>query len=360
MPFAETPLLNTLCAQVRGAMGLPVSVDTRSVDGDLVDFALYRHRVGPLLHKAVENSANGKTEAAHLERLAESYRHNGREVLRQKAVSEKLTRLMADHSIACHFLKGHQLGQQIYTDPIVRTSKDVDILIAPERAAETVEILQDAGFVWRDGPRNAKATRPRKDILRRIETFKDFTFRDPEHGVEIETHHRMFFIEPGDFSGDFARRRDLPRVPLVEDEHYLLYLILHGALVYWRRLKWVVDLSTIVRTVENETVLAALDLSGRYGCAAAVLSSLAFVEELFPGSLGENLGGVLRDRGSGRRHAELLEKYRHYCASSSEGNRRSPMRRPRFENPERLIFHGQINVVESYTRRIKAAVLARS
>ena len=60
------------------------------------------------------------------------------------------------------------------------------------------------------------------------------------------------------------------------------YLIAHGALSYWVRLKWLVDLLPMFARLSDAERLAVLDRARRARCENSVAASLLLLRRLFP------------------------------------------------------------------------------
>lgn len=142
-------------------------------------------------------------------------------------------------------LKGPLLSQKLYGDPTVRISRDFDFLVEENQVGLVIRKLENLGyypenFPW---PENIKR---QKFILKQ---FNQFSLVHVTEKASVEVHWRLldYPVVPYDKINGLARlhlekvtfnghnfRQFLP-------EFELLYLIIHGSLHAWFRLKWLVD-----------------------------------------------------------------------------------------------------------------------
>lgn len=94
--------------------------------------------------------ALGLRDLAELERELDSYRAtaHGWGVITEFTALDVLDRLRAA-GIRAMPLKGSILARQLYGDVAARTSRDIDILVAPDDLAGAVSAVEDLGWRWR-------------------------------------------------------------------------------------------------------------------------------------------------------------------------------------------------------------------
>lgn len=143
-------------------------------------------------------------------------------------------------------LKGPLLSQRIYGDPIYRYSRDFDILVEPNQVNQTLHLLQNEGFDYPDfkWPESEKRQKIALHFLNQIEMVNESS------GLMIEIHWKLFStritgqkklynliqknVETIEFGGIELIR--------FSKEFELFYLIVHGGVHAWFRLKWLVDI----------------------------------------------------------------------------------------------------------------------
>lgn len=143
--------------------------------------------------------------------------------------------------------KGVTVGEAIQTDPVVRHSHDIDLLVLPESIAAAAVALRAAGFVpsVEGGP----------NVERRF---------DHESGLPVELHDRLYrtpFYD-GDIRGLWSRSREgeILGVPvrLIGDADLLVHAPAHASVVSQRYgLSWIIDVMSLMQRRARED--AAID-----------------------------------------------------------------------------------------------------
>ena len=143
-------------------------------------------------------------------------------------------------------LKGPLLSQRIYDDPLYRYSRDFDILVEPNRVNQTLQLLQNEGFRFPDfeWPQSKKRQQIALHFLNQIEMIHE------KSGVMMEIHWKLFSTRVTD--QEILENLIQENVETVEfggvelnrfsKEFELFYLIVHGGIHAWFRLKWLVDI----------------------------------------------------------------------------------------------------------------------
>lgn len=339
-------------------MLLPAAGEGEPVSERLAAFAIDRHRVGPLLHMACQG-ADMATNEGVLSLLNSSYQENVYATLRQGAVEKRLADLLIAESVPFWFLKGRGLAEQLYRNPATRQSKDVDILVSTDRSSEVIELLNDNGYIYKShGPKSKKMLELARQGMD-IKLFKDLTFRDPDLPVPIELHGRLFKFEPNGLTSDFRKAVKSTTIPSLTNSFYCLYLILHGTLAMWPRLKWLVDLSVMARKMPVQVRQEMMVLAEAYGCGTAVAASILFAEELFPGSLDADWQALLEPF---QREAQLprMKGLYYECLTAKTIIRPSyPLKASLLSGAADLVFPGKIGLFETLFKRLAGSLAAR-
>lgn len=273
-----------LASALRAALALEPVSGQLALTPQLAELALRRHRVAPLLHMAGQELGwlNEGSEAQ--DRLQASYRQGAVEDLKKQATENKLMRILSGEGISFAFIKGRGLSAQLYGDVRVRAAKDIDIIIDPKYCEAAIDLINKSGFLYKPTTITGFKFAAKARQIIDMKIHKDLTFID--NGVRVEIHRRLFRFEPKKMTSDFIHSLNNQIIPLLNNPNYVLYLILHGAISGWHRLRWVADLSLLVRKTEDDVAERLILLSERdYGCLDAVVASLLLVERVFPGSL---------------------------------------------------------------------------
>lgn len=198
-----------------------------------VDRLASDHRLRPFLHGRL---ARGGIPPIVPDDLVEtwriSHRANGIAVLAQRRALMQATGVLRGIGIEPVALKGSALAWSVWPAPAERVMRDIDLLVAQDRAREAYAALRSAGW---DAP---DATRETLDRLASDETHLP-RLLSPD-GVVCEVHAHVWATAPlGDFAmppsedeGFRARavRDDGLGVWVPSGEDMLVHLIVHGAL----------------------------------------------------------------------------------------------------------------------------------
>lgn len=250
----------------------------------LARLAIKRHRVGPLLGASLtaENriKANGNAAA----RLIKSYKANGARRLKQLAAAKNVSKILADNDIAYWPVKGEALASQLYDDPNKRWAIDVDLLIQPKDSERAVKLLQNNGY------RAAKQKNPGlpfagKRLLLHMRMNKDISLYDPQYSQQIELHQRLNYYEPAGLSNWCRDQWPSAEMGNARSSEMLFYLLLHGSMDRWARLKWSADMSLALRKASPAQIDEILAIGQKFQCRHAVLAGLYWTEIIFPSSL---------------------------------------------------------------------------
>ncbi|ASK89862.1 putative nucleotidyltransferase [Sphingorhabdus sp. SMR4y] len=352
-------LLISLSRYLRPAISLPSRDVLEPISEALAIFADSRHRVGPLLHIAMQNCADITADSSASPILESAYQKNIFASLRQKAAEKKISELLAAHSVPFSFLKGRGLAEQLHDDPTARRSKDVDILIAPDSTGQAIALLNKEGYAFRSNTMRRtempEFARQRMELKR----FKDITYIDPALSVPIELHQRLFRFEPKNFTEDFNSSVQFHANPSLSNSFYCLYLVLHGALAMWPRLKWVVDLSIIARTMPAHNRLEMLNIATGYGCDSAVAASLLMTERIFPDSLDAEWLAILQPYQERRDTNRLETLFYQTLTAAANGRPVLPWKSSMLSGSADMIFPGKIGLMDCIRARVLNSVFAR-
>jgi hypothetical protein len=230
--------------------------------------------------------------------LTESARENARRYLENQITVKNIGQAFAQAQIPSLLFKGSSLAQALYPEASWRHAGDIDILVPPEALHAAKTILGDQGFESADtlfalpGPVRALALR----------SARDFLFVHRRNRQKLELHTRLIFSkrvsrESGRLPGALE-----PRIPadgaLPSPEvnaAFAHYLLLHGAVSGWARLKWLADMLPLLTRLDADQQRAIADNSERTHTAAAVKAGLVLLQTLFGGARLEPLKDWLRE-----------------------------------------------------------------
>ena len=270
------PTLITLAGLLGSVLGGPAA-PFDGVDGVLVRLAIHRHQVGPLLHAALRRC--GPAVAEDLMRdLAASHCRSARRHASDFARLQRIGTMFAARGIVWMALKGTLQAGQLYGDPTLRPSSDIDLLVAPGDFAAAVTALAVDGYKPSNPP--APAGLLRALILAAVRDVS--LIAEDDHSCAVDLHRRLFLaagarpqrlrLTPG--------QGPLPTPRL--DADLACYLIMHGAQSYWVRLKWLADLVPLFARLDDVEKDAISVRARQAGAGHSVAASLLLLRQLFP------------------------------------------------------------------------------
>lgn len=203
------------------------------------------HRVYPVIYRRLKKlTIDDEWIPNHVtENLYREYQKNTFKMLHLSGEMEFICRELSENQIRCIFLKGPVLAADLYGDISLRTSCDLDILIAIHDLDHVNELLLTLGY--------------EKDeyIQTVLGDWKwrhhHSTYLHPKKGIKLEIHWRM---NPGpskepSFRDLWERKRQstLTSYPVyfLGREDLFLFLVSHGARHGWSRLRWLADIDRI-------------------------------------------------------------------------------------------------------------------
>ena len=180
-------------------------------------------------------------------------------------------------------LKGVTLGARYFGDAGLRTSRDIDVLVAPSAVETAIASLRSAGYVPKHDhgdltPRQSRYLKSR---------HYDCSFLSSRTGTCVELHWRPTAnpeLLPSLVIGmdsdviDYVALSDIS-VPLLRKEELLLYLCVHGTRHCWFRLKWLFDLPVVLESADWDWP-AVLERAEANHCSRHLALGLALARQL--------------------------------------------------------------------------------
>jgi hypothetical protein len=288
-PSTRSPALHRLLA----ALAVPPAPDglgaLRGLDAagwePLLELA-ERHRVLPLLHRALEAHFAGlQVPPAVQARLRSAHRLVGvRNTLLLARLGELLGRLR-DAGIPVLVLKGAHLAELIYEEVALRPMADVDLLVRPAQLAQAAELIGALGF----RPEGAAAGAGARQQAA-VDTSQHATPLVHPAGLRVEVHYAIEAraVMPAiDLEGLWRRAQPAliggAEALVLAPEDLLLHLCTHAAIHHGFdvNLLHLCDLPVVVGHFGERLDWAAFWYRARaWGAERSALLTLALVERL--------------------------------------------------------------------------------
>ncbi len=275
--------LKALAGVIRA--GIDGAPSGRRIDLGLATFACVRHRVGPLMHIAASRGlAPVDDDAAAL--LSSEWERNKRRCVFNQLTSLKVQTALGDAGIASLTFKGPGLAVLLYPAPEWRHAGDIDVLVGPHDLAAAAGALRAKHFTTYDSVLALPAALER--VAMRV--VRDILFGDISTGQKIELHSRLIFstsVSERIQEADISFR--LPRPPQRDamaakgaGAGLLCYLLAHGAISGWSRLKWLIDIYAVLRDIDPSQRPVLISIADRCGVSLAVRAGLMVARDVFP------------------------------------------------------------------------------
>lgn len=236
--------------------------------------------------------------------------HRGLKAVRRRAVlrtmrlvdeTARLARRFAEEGVEMLVLKGAALSVQLYSTPLRRSSRDIDLLVRPQDEARARAILAGCGYGT-----SADAVFP---CLNAVELrHADYDDMAVELHVRLADDDRLLptrTLRPFETAAVVEIAGQPVRT--LEPNAALAYAAYHGAHHHWFRLHWLADIAAAARSPRFDwdaaAAIAARTGTRRHLFLAARLSAdlLGCPPSGLPGPVGRDLAAVRRSEAVVRR-----------------------------------------------------------
>jgi Uncharacterised nucleotidyltransferase len=237
-----------------------------------------RHRVAQLLLAGLQASGTTGVPADVVAELRRQSLDAARRSLAQAAEIGRLARAFADASVNVLALKGVVLSAQLHGDSALRDARDIDLLVDPEQAERADAVLVAGGY------RCSNETLSPRQSAAYGRWIKDVEYIHVVTGAAVELHCRLTDntnLLTTDFSRLWREREDVRLgdavVATLSRRGLAPYLCVHGAGHGWERLRWLVDLATLL--AEPGSVDTAVDAAEAAGLGPCMLHAVMLAHD---------------------------------------------------------------------------------
>lgn len=215
------------------------------LDWGYFDALVSQHRIEPLLIRGIRRQT-GELPGALSKYREKQGRITAASMARLQALSA-VNAAFADAGIRLISMKGPMLSVELYGDPSLRTSRDLDLLVAREDLSRADEILTAMGY--RQKKLLVSSTPRRRKFYQRIDNEKHEVYHRGE--ICLELHWKSGYQTEEAFDELWARREERLLMGrsiavLGADDRYPA-LFTHAAEHGFMRLRWLLDLYELRR-----------------------------------------------------------------------------------------------------------------
>lgn len=232
-------------------LALALRQDTPSIPENWDEATFYtlvdKNRIEPLVAEGLKKLSSEKVQAHPVfGKLLSSRGQYARLCLRQIQALTTVGQAFENRGIRMLSLKGPILAMELYGDPALRFSRDLDLLVCEKDLETACGCLESLGFreeitVFNKTPLRRKLQERDGEEMHRVYAKDD---------ICIELHWRLSFRIDSSFDELWERSRT--KILLGQNIHHLgetdelSYLIIHGAGHGYHRLRWLVDIYTLL------------------------------------------------------------------------------------------------------------------
>lgn len=267
---AELRFIIDFCGAAR------LSASAGGLDWKRVARGLERHGLTRLIPQML--AAPGLVPAGEAAALRKLQQDQAAAALAQVAETIRICALLDQAGVRFLLIKGLALSVQLYGQPGVRASKDIDLLVEPGAGPRVDAVLRSLDYA-RPGEDRAKDDLPGY-------VAKEIGYLNRARGMMVEVHARLTdnaHLYAVDFEDLWASRETVTiagrPLPTMARERLATYLCVHGARHCWARLMWLVDIVPLTRTPEE--IDAALTDARARGLEPVLLHALWMLHAWF-------------------------------------------------------------------------------
>jgi hypothetical protein len=263
---------------------------------------LARQRVTGLAREALRSA--GVVPPAEIgERLNALGQAGAARGLALAAEAVRLGRRFEAEGLPALFIKGAALAQLAYGSQVLKSARDVDLLVSPADATRALELLRGEGYA----PRAPAGELGPAQMRLLVELHKDVELFHPGRSLNLELHWRLIdnpVLLQGLGVGSPSQEVAAPdgTVRTLADPDLFAYLVVHGATHCWFRLKWLADFNAWIAGKRDAEIVAHYRHAERLGVEACAGQALLLCQRL----LGYRIPEALRPALTGRRLRTLV------------------------------------------------------
>jgi len=236
---------------------------TPNIDWDRVLRLAITHRLFPLVYNTL-NSLDKTSVPEYVIKTLQQ--HCIKNALKVVSITNEIVRIinqMGENEIQPLILKGSPLSVKINEDSVFRPTNDIDILVDPLEFARAEKVLEQMGYK-RYSPDFSLTPWQQKAYFKRHHHFEYFHLK---RAISVELHWRIrsFNIKRFPTSSNLSTQKINIAgclVPVMDDEYWLLFLMVHGYKHMWSRLRWLYDIKEFMKiNVDWDKIVIQADIS---------------------------------------------------------------------------------------------------
>jgi len=235
------------------------------------------HQVSPIVFHRLQSHGGRLLAPQVLEQLRARFYRISAYNHRLALLLVQLIRQLEEQQIPCLALKGPTAALAVYGDLSLRQYEDIDIMVRPEDVAKSVEMLFSRGF---------QPAMDHGERYKDVKLYHEITLQSPDESYSVDLHWQLappFASTFGPNSSELWNRAAKlhlagGEVPVLCREDLFMALCQHGTRHRWWQLKWLFDVSELLRHPATinwsriEDVIKTYPMARQTASLAAVLA----------------------------------------------------------------------------------------
>lgn len=248
------------------------------INWDYLHTLTIRHRIVEQIYAKLRELP--QVPAIFITKLKQAQQRTKFNLLNLYAENIRITRIFEQHNLPYIIVKGVPLALEIYGGGDKRQCKDIDLWVTPDKLEQATQLLIDAGYL--QTLPNYHLYGYKKDYY--LSHKHDLALFHPQRNVEVELHFRLEYFGIKFFTFDQVKTHCITtnnsQIVTLEHDYHVLYLMLHGAIHAWSRLRWLHDIYLYIK--QNKCDLMYIhQLSLQLDCSHIVLQTLSLLVEMY-------------------------------------------------------------------------------
>jgi len=234
-----------------------------TIDWDLVLHLSLAHGLFPLVYNALKGLDNPTVPEYVIKTLRQHYLINALKVMGQTNEIVRIIKTMDEYGLQPLILKGSPLSVKINEDIAFRPSNDIDMLVNPLDFDRAEQIIEQMGYK-RYSPDFVLTPRQQKAYFG---THHHFEYFHLKRAISVELHWRIRSFNVKNFPLTSKLSTQMINVeeclvPVMDDEYWLLFLMVHGYKHFWARLRWLYDIKEFMKLkIDWDKLIYQADIS---------------------------------------------------------------------------------------------------
>lgn len=205
------------------------------------------HGIFPLVYNTLSKLNNTNIPEFVLQSLQQQYLKNAIKVVGLAEEICRITNYMEQNDVQPIILKGPPLSIKTNEDIALRPSSDIDILVDPTQFDKAEKLLEELEYK-RFSPDFTLTPRQKKFCIRNDHHFEYIHYK---RAIIVELHWRIRSDNIKNFPTASALTiqkvlvSERP-ITVMDNEYWLIYLMVHGYKHMWERLRWLYDIKQLM------------------------------------------------------------------------------------------------------------------